>query len=111
MTKKYILAISLFIASQNIFGQTNNDAQKLGDIADSLYQAKSYAKATNYYIQVIGIADFNSKKVNAAPKFEVFYQARPRVLLLHLVGIRERRRRANGPCGQTEGLIVLTSSL
>lgn len=66
MTKKYILAISLFIASQNIFGQTNNDAQKLGDIADSLYQAKSYAKATNYYIQVIGIADFNSKKVNAA---------------------------------------------
>lgn len=60
-----ILGLLLVFTVHIAFGQTTINTDKISNFADSLYKARNYAKAADYYIQVANNADFNQHKFNA----------------------------------------------
>ena len=66
MIKKYLLGLFVCSLVQFTFGQIGDNPNEVSGFADWYYQEKEYDKATQYYIRLIDIAEFNPKKVNAA---------------------------------------------
>lgn len=60
-----VMTIALLCLAIAGFCQTNNNARRLGQLADSLYRAKDYLAATSYYLQHAAIADFRSSKASS----------------------------------------------
>jgi hypothetical protein len=54
------------LTTYNLSAQNSNNAKQIKVIADSLYKIKDFNNATDYYIKLINLSDFKSKKVNAA---------------------------------------------